>query len=414
MLRNARIATALSLSALALASLAPAAAAKPEDPAKAVRLYTQDIEPLTTIGGVPLGGSAYGSSFVASPKGGNRFYGLTDRGPNVDGPNGEKVEPVPSFTPAIGEFKLQGKKATLVRSIPLSAPDGSPYNGQVSTLADTGETIIDLDGNVLPKSPYGYDPEGLVALDDGTFWVSDEYGPFITHFSATGRELERLSPYDASLPAELKSREPNKGMEGLAVTPDGRTLVGIMQAGLNAPGGPKSKKVTPLRIVTVDLASRTTHEYLYLLHNTGGADTAVSEISALSDTELVVDERDGDVEPDANKKLWRIDLSEATDVGPASTVPGSSYDATKGGLLLGGRNIETITGTANTAAARTALQGVGITPWPTSSSWTSGAWSARSTRPAGASGTTRSREWPWSTGAARWSSATTATSASPG
>ena len=35
---------------------------------------------------------------------------------------------------------------------------------------------------MLPKDPNGYDSEGLVALKDGTFWVSDEYGPFITHF----------------------------------------------------------------------------------------------------------------------------------------------------------------------------------------------------------------------------------------
>ena len=56
-------------------------------------------------------------------------------------------------------------------------------------------------------------------------------------------------------------------MEGLTITPDGRTLVGIMQAGLNAPDGAKSKLVTPVRIVTVDLRTRRSHEYLYLLDN---------------------------------------------------------------------------------------------------------------------------------------------------
>ena len=46
-----------------------------------------------------------------------------------------------------------------------------------------------------PRPDDGYDPEGLVALRDGTFWVSDEYGPYITHFDKTGKEIERLSPW---------------------------------------------------------------------------------------------------------------------------------------------------------------------------------------------------------------------------
>ena len=53
-----------------------------------------------------------------------------------------------------------------------------------------------------PQDPNGYDSEGLVAMPDGTFWVSDEYGPFITHFDRNGRQLQRLSPFDGSLPKE--------------------------------------------------------------------------------------------------------------------------------------------------------------------------------------------------------------------
>ena len=160
----------------------------------------------------------------------DQVWGLTDRGPNVDGPDGSKIEPIPSFTPALGRFELRNGKARLLQTVLLRAADGTPYNGQVNSQASTGETITDLDGDVLPSSPYGYDSEGLVALPDGTFWVSDEYGPFITHFDRRGRAIDRLSPLDGSLPAELALRTPNRGMEGLSITPDGRTLVGIMQS----------------------------------------------------------------------------------------------------------------------------------------------------------------------------------------
>ncbi len=30
-------------------------------------------------------------------------------------------------------------------------------------------------------------------MPDGSFWVSDEYGPFITHFTAQGVEIQRAS-----------------------------------------------------------------------------------------------------------------------------------------------------------------------------------------------------------------------------
>ncbi len=332
----------------------------------AVHLYQTHLPPLATIGGVKLSGGGYGSSLYPVPGSKDEFYGLTDRGPNVDAPDGSKVEPLPAFDPAIGRFRLVGTKAVLEKSIPLRAADGTPYNGLVNSQASTGETIENLDGVVQPSSPYGYDSEGLVAMRDGTFWVSDEYGPFITHFDSRGRQLGRLSPFDGSLPAELANRVPNKGMEGLTITPDGTTLVGMMQSALQQPDlSAKPANVTTLRIVTYSLRTHVTHEYLYLLDDPKTNSGAVSEITALSDTTFLVDERDGKVEPGAYKKLFRIDVSGATDVGPHASVAGATYDAAAGGLLVGPapqRTIEALVGTDTTSAATTALAGVGITP----------------------------------------------------
>jgi hypothetical protein len=334
----------------------------------AVRLYQTHLPPLATIGGVPISAGAYGSSLYPVPGSHDEYYGLTDRGPNVSDPKGEDVLPLPDFDPAIGEFRLVGTKAVLERTIPLRAADGTPYNGLVNSQAVTGETMVDLDGDVLPHSPYGYDSEGLVAMPDGTFWVSDEYGPFITHFDHDGRAIARLSPYDGSLPPELANRVPNKGMEGLTVTPDGHTLVGMMQSALQQPDLPssvKAKNVTTLRIVTYDLRTHATHEYVYLLDDPKTNSGAVSEITALSDTTFLVDERDGDFEPGAYKKLFRIDLEGATDVGPSSTaVPGAVYDPAHGGLLVGPdhRTIDAYVGDDDTATAQAALESIGITP----------------------------------------------------
>jgi hypothetical protein len=83
-------------------------------------------------------------------------------------------------------------------------------------------------------------------------------------------------------------RVANKGMEGLAITPDGRTLVGILQNALIQDANDGAS--IPLRIVTIDIASgRTTHEYAYVLTTGSG----VSDIVALNSHEFLVDERDG-------------------------------------------------------------------------------------------------------------------------
>ena len=314
----------------------------------AVRLYGTELPPLATIGGVAVGDSAYGSAVAPVPGHPDEYYGLTDRGPNVDGPNDTKVEPLPDYAPKLGKFRLHNGKATLLGTITLRGADGTPYNGRVNSDASTGETITDLNGTVLAPSKYGYDPEGLVARSDGTFWISDEYGPFITHFDAKGRQLGRLSPYDGSLPAELAYRTPNKGMEGLTITPDGRTLVGIMQSALTQPDlTVKTKNVALTRIVTYDLRTHATHEYAYLLDNPGDTGTAVSEITAVSDTRFLVDERDGEVEPGAYKKLFSIDVSHATDIE---------------GVTVGGKSLEALVGKESTDDATATLAAAGITP----------------------------------------------------
>jgi hypothetical protein len=332
----------------------------------AVKVYNTNLPAIATLGGVKITGGGYGSSLYPVPGSADEFYGLTDRGPNVTAPDGvTKVEPIPSFDPAIGKFKLDGTQAVLEKKIPLRGPQGQAFNGLVNSQASTGETIVDLNGNKLPTSPYGYDSEGLVALPDGTFWVSDEYGPFITHFDASGKQIGRLSPFDGSLPAELAMRVPNKGMEGLTITPDGKTLVGMMQSALQTPDlTAKPAQVTTLRIVTYNLKTQATHEYIYLLTDPKTNSGAVSEITALSDTKFVVDERDGNFEPNAFKQLYAIDISGATDVGPKSTLADATYNAAKGGLLVGPtqQSIDGFVGNDNTATATAALATVGITP----------------------------------------------------
>ena len=109
-------------------------------------------------------------------------------------------------------------------------------------------------------------------------------------------------------------RTDNKGMEGLALTPDGKTFVGIMQAPLIQDSARKDPANKTVRIVTIDIASGATKEYAYNLTSGSG----VSDIVALNDHQFLVDERDGHGRADGSdavaKQLFIIDTNGATDV----------------------------------------------------------------------------------------------------
>lgn len=181
------------------------------------------------------------------------------------------------------------------------------------------------------------DSEGLVVAADGSFWVSDEYGPHIVHFSNEGVELERISPkgmqtQGRKLPAVFAKRRANRGMEGLALTPDGKTLVGIMQSTMNNPNKKEAINQTLTRIVTFDLASGETKQYLYRQNADGLSN---SEIRALDNQRFLVDERDGKM-PEAGKKaqkhVYLIDLSTGSEVSDAQD--------SENGLLVNGKTLE--------------------------------------------------------------------------
>jgi hypothetical protein len=331
----------------------------------AVRLYAEDETPRIIIGDVAIQPNAHGSAIAQVPGKADEIYGLSDRGPNVEGraPD-ERVLPVPDFHPQIARLKLVDGVASVQQIITLTGRDGAPLVGLIGPQASTGEALVDLNGKPLAPSDHGLDGEGMVAMADGTFWVSDEYGPFIVHFDANGKELERLSPFEgAGLPKELALRSPNQGMEGLTITPDGSTLVGIMQSALQTPSlvGPV-RSVPITRIVTINLANRgDAHEYLYPLADPQRTKVGVSEIAAISNTSFLIDEHDGEPQPNGNKKIYVADISGATDVGPHSTVPGTAYQADAGGLLINGVPIETFVGVSTDPAATDKLKAAGIT-----------------------------------------------------
>src|SRR5262245_21013377 len=298
------------------------------------------------IPGNRLGGMGSGLAYA----GGNTFLALPDRGPNAKAYNSavddttsyivrfhtlslslapsDAGSPLPfTLTPMPVNTTLLSSKTPLVygTGAAVGLGSGAPaLNAVDHTYYFTGRSD-NFDPSKSSTNPANarLDPEGIrVANHSRSVFISDEYGPYVYEFDReSGRRIRaltlpakfavsRLSSVGAEeISGNTSGRVANKGMEGLAITPDGKQLVGIMQNSLIQDGGPT------VRIVTIDTGSGQTREYAYTLTTGSG----VSEILAVNDHQFLVDERDGkglgDGSNAKDKQICLIDLQGPTGVG---------------------------------------------------------------------------------------------------
>lgn len=205
---------------------------------------------------------AYGSGLSFKGKaadGSLEFYGITDRGPNADGPkvgndvvtpgatgtSDAKFFPAPGFTPSIGVISVGTNGAVLKSSMPIRVSADIKANGLPLPFGKTGASgevpLTDAAkyeaGSKTVFSDYGIDTESVV-LDTarGVFWVSDEYGPFILKIDInSGIILKKYQPGTgaADLPAVLAKRRANRGMEGLTLDVASGKVHGFIQSPLD-------------------------------------------------------------------------------------------------------------------------------------------------------------------------------------
>lgn len=337
-------------------------------------------------------GGGYGSDAAAHPTNANQFYALTDRGPNADfdGIAGKgKQFLVPNYTPSIGLFELQAdSKIIKVKEIILKDKNGNPISGLPNPKAfgGTNEVPYDVHGQpmtVNPQLPFdavsnpiktdinGLDPEGLAALQDDSFWVSDEYGPHLVHYDANGVEIARINAFANDernnvmvegkpilLPTEFTKRRANRGMEALTITPDQTTLVGIMESSMDNPD--KSGRLSSLvRMVTINLVSGQIAQYLYRLDN---AAHVTSGIVALNDHEFYLIEHDRKFplqDKSAQKLIYKIDIAHATDIATIANDK-SVKQNDRLGLTVNGQTLEQLI--AEDEENWQTLENINITP----------------------------------------------------
>ena len=321
--------------------------------------------------GVPanlLGGLGSGLAHVS----GERFLAIPDRGPNAVTYNAA-IDNTASYIDRFHTIRMNLKKAkkddtsglpftiepklestqllssltplTYGSGIGLGVGSGEPSQNNFIQHFFTGRSDnYDSDRNSGFAKDARLDPESIRLSNDGlSVFISDEYGPYVYQFLRFGGVRLRtfaipekffvssLSPVGTTeISGNTAGRTANKGMEGLAITPDGRTLVGIMQAALIQDANQGGAAANLLRLVTIDIPTgHVTHEYSYLLTTGSG----VSDIVALNNHEFLVDERDGKGLGDGSKakvkQVFKIDLNEATDTSDMDGITAATHAVSK-------------------------------------------------------------------------------------
>ena len=295
------------------------------------------------------------------------FYILPDRGYNVTGTS--------DYRARINKLFITFKPL----DDPTAVPSGSAKTSVEATLTDTilltdaaGQSLTGLDpdgirraANGLPDLPQAsngrlsIDSESLALLPDGSFFIGDEYGPYVYRFAPTGRLLAAIRPPEAFLPKRkgkeqfssnnpgpgAKAPEPanpdtgrqnNQGFEGLTLTPGGKFLVVALQSATRQDGGtsPQTRRYT--RLLYFDISDlerpKLVREHLVPLPVFETADgrqvAAQSELLALDETFFLLlcrDANNGYGTDSATSRYRSIDL---LDTSRATNIAGSRYDGT--------------------------------------------------------------------------------------
>ncbi|MGN7168308.1 esterase-like activity of phytase family protein [Paenibacillus cellulositrophicus] len=274
----------------------------------------------------------------------NVFYTTADRGPNGEiDVNGEtrRTFPLPNYTPTIYKIQLDQGKITVLETIPLKingtdAVTGSSKITGLPNLKSRDEVPYETTAQkVISYDPYGLDVEGLAYNpQDDTFWISDEYGPYLVQVKRDGTLVQRLAPQGISselntaalplkdtLPAVYLDRRQNRGAEAVGITPDGKWMFMAMQSPLRNPDKSVDNS-RALRILKIDLATlKPVAEYAYLTEDAGQfkdlkqSDIVISDLNVIDENTLLIDERDKNAGDAAQlKRIYAINLTDATNI----------------------------------------------------------------------------------------------------
>jgi hypothetical protein len=266
---------------------------------------------------------------------------ITDRGPNPQiGTPIRRSFPLPGFTPFILKVKAEDGVINILQAIPITGSTGAGVSGLPNDPSSSSPASPNALRDEVPfacdavtpiaGNPDGHDTEDLVRDVHGTFWTIEEYAPSISKIDAGGVVLKRFVPAGresvsgthfsvvGNLPQILGRRPRNRGFEGIAITPNNKTLMAAVQSPLTNPNTATGNASRVVRLIAFDTETETpVAEYVYVMQpvtdfepaNPNPTEMKVSAITALDQFRFLVVER-----TDKFAKIYKVDIRKGTNI----------------------------------------------------------------------------------------------------
>jgi hypothetical protein len=312
---------------LGLGTLPCASAARAAAPTPAAELTGRAVLPADTFLGEPGAGSALEGPvngrtppFPEQPVQGisgmvklgtDRVYGLSDNGFGTRRNSADVALRWSEFY-----FDWLTGEAMVVSETRLTDPDRRvPFP-------------IFHEGGERPLTGADFDPESMVRSPDASFWIGDEFGPFLLHVDDAGRLLEpptEVPVFDAVRPfarggdvlrspdhpaladrgekdaVAAASVRRSGGFESLALDLQNGRLLAMLEAAL--PDDPIGERRW---VFAFSLATRTFTEVAWT-YRTEAPEHAVADMAAVGDgTYLVIERDDGEGKDARFKRVYRV------------------------------------------------------------------------------------------------------------
>ena len=287
------------------------------------------------------------SGMIPSPVPGT-FIALPDNGYGAQGNSADFVIGFYEVTPS---FKAVGDGTTSRGPVAIHSftPFSDPY-GLLDASYITNGPVYDREfyyptGPQIPVDPAirggqwltgaDFDVESIARMDDGTFWVGEEFGPYLLHFGADGRLLRKpvrhpvlRAPQNPQNTAADPSNLPSsRGFESMSRNADGTRLYVTTEASILSEPDKRILKIYEFNTVTEQYTGTT---FTYAKDSsdsiTGGINNTsnifvTGDMTHVAGDRYIMIERDDfqgppdSANPPRQKKLYLFDLNEVDPAG---------------------------------------------------------------------------------------------------
>ncbi|VXB24666.1 esterase-like activity of phytase family protein [Aeromicrobium sp. 9AM] len=176
----------------------------------------------------PFPGQVIPGFSAAIDNGDGTFWAQPDNGFGAKGNSADFLLRLYLVKPQWKTAKGGAGKVTVLRHITLSDPRHT-----------IDFPIVNETGNGRQLTGDDFDIESVQRGHDGSFWIGDEFGPFLLHADSRGRLLSAAVPFPLGMSPQnplLGGTQPNVqrsgGFEAMAASKDGRYLYPIVESAL--------------------------------------------------------------------------------------------------------------------------------------------------------------------------------------